>query len=52
MNLRPGDVLILDQRVNEPLWGEVATAVKFRGWPGRVGRRQAVQITGWVKPEA
>jgi flagellar motor switch protein FliM len=51
MNLRPGDVLILDQRVNEPLWGEVATAVKFRGWPGRVGKRQALQITGWVQPE-
>lgn len=51
VNLQPGDVLVLDQRVHEPLCAEVAGATTFRGWPGRVGPRQAFQIKGWVKPE-
>jgi flagellar motor switch protein FliM len=43
--LRPGDLLILDQRVTEPLACALDGQTKFRGWPGRVGGRQAVSIT-------
>jgi flagellar motor switch protein FliM len=42
--LAPGDLLILNQRVSEPLCVRVDDRPKFRGWPGRVGRRQSLQI--------
>jgi flagellar motor switch protein FliM len=42
--LAPGDLLILNQRVSEPLSVRVDNRVKFRGWPGRVGSRQSLQI--------
>jgi flagellar motor switch protein FliM len=42
--LAPGDVIILSQRVSEPLHAQVADKQKFRVWPGRIGLRQAVQI--------
>lgn len=42
--LRPGDMVILDQRVAEPLSVHISGVQKFKGWPGRVGSRQALQI--------
>ncbi len=42
--LAPGDLLILNQRVCEPLTVRVDHRAKFRGWPGRVGTRQSLQI--------
>ncbi len=51
MNLQEGDVIILDQRVSDPLSAEVAGTTKFRGWPGRVGSRQAYQISMLFTPE-
>jgi flagellar motor switch protein FliM len=42
--LRPGDVILLDQRVHEPLQAFVAETEKFHVWPGAVGARQAVEI--------
>lgn len=42
--LAPGDLLILNQRVSEPLNVRVDKRTKFRGWPGRVGSRQSLQI--------
>ena len=42
--LAPGDLLILNQRVAEPLSVRVDNRTKFRGWPGRVGSRQSLQI--------
>ena len=42
--LRVGDLVILDQRVSEPLVARVAGEKKFKGWPGRTGSRQAFQI--------
>lgn len=42
--LTPGDLLILNQRVVEPLIVRVDNHSKFRGWPGRVGSRQSLQI--------
>jgi flagellar motor switch protein FliM len=42
--LAAGDLLILNQRVSEPLIARVDNRPKFRGWPGRVGSRQSLQI--------
>lgn len=42
--LTPGDLLILSQRVSEPLNVRVDNRPKFRGWPGRIGSRQSLQI--------
>ncbi|WP_020468438.1 FliM/FliN family flagellar motor switch protein [Zavarzinella formosa] len=42
--LRAGDVVVLGQKVNEPLRAKVAGKDKFAVWPGAVGRRQAVQV--------
>jgi len=44
--MRVGDVLLLNQRLTEPLQAEVSGKVTFVGWPGRVGNRQAFQISG------
>ena len=44
-SMQVGDLLILDQRVTEPLCATVSETIKFRGWPGRVGSRQGFQIT-------
>lgn len=43
-SLAAGDLLILNQRVAEPLSVRVDNRTKFRGWPGRVGSRQSLQI--------
>jgi len=42
-----GDVVILDQRVSEPLTAELAGEKKCAGWPGRVGTRQAFEIASF-----
>ena len=42
--LAPGDLLILKRRVSEPLIVRVDGRAKFRGWAGRMGLRQALQI--------
>ena len=43
-NLTEGDVLLLDQRIREPLTAMVAGVDFYRVWAGRVGSRQAMQI--------
>ncbi len=47
--LAPGDVLVLDQKVDSPLNVTVADECAFLGWPGRVGTRQALQVDSLVK---
>ncbi|MCU0703601.1 MAG: FliM/FliN family flagellar motor switch protein [Fimbriiglobus sp.] len=42
--LQPGDLLVLQQKVTEPLPAAVGGADKFRVWPGAVAGRAAVQI--------
>jgi len=42
--LRVGDLIVLRQRIGEPLDGLVSGSRKFRVWPGAVGQRAAVQI--------
>ncbi len=51
LNLQPGDVIVLDQRVNEPLTAEVCNRQVVRGWPGRIGTRQAFQVSELLGPE-
>lgn len=48
--LRAGDVIVLDQKVNEPLDGLLAGTRKFRVWPGTVGDRAAVVIDAPADP--
>lgn len=52
LNLQPGDVIILDQRVSDPLRAEVCGRGVFQGWPGRIGSRQAFQIAGAIDHDA
>jgi flagellar motor switch protein FliM len=42
--LKAGDVVVLRQKVNQPLDGLVSGTRKFRVWPGVVGSRAAVLI--------
>lgn len=42
--LRVGDVVVLDQRIVDPLTAAIGGCLKFIGWPGRVGSKQAYQI--------
>lgn len=48
LNLQPGDIVVLDQRINEPLTAAIAGAPKFLGWPGKIGSRQALKISAMV----
>lgn len=48
-NLRCGDLVVLDQRIMEPLVASVDSQATFRGWPGRVGSRMAFQIESLVE---
>lgn len=48
--LRVGDVVVLDQRVGEPLQGSIRGEPKFLGWAGRVGNRQAFEIEAALQP--
>jgi flagellar motor switch protein FliM len=43
-----GDLILLDQRVSESLPAYVAGEKKCRGWPGRVGSRQAFEIESFL----
>jgi flagellar motor switch protein FliM len=47
--LRTGDVVILGQRVTEPLTACIAGQARFQVWPGRVGMRRALQIDSLVE---
>ncbi|MEK6257824.1 MAG: FliM/FliN family flagellar motor switch protein [Planctomycetota bacterium] len=42
--LQVGDLVVLDQRVGEPLRATIGDEPRFLGWPGRVGDRQAYVI--------
>lgn len=47
--LRVGDVVVLDQRVTDPLQASVRGEPKFLGWAGRVGNRQAFEIESEIQ---
>jgi flagellar motor switch protein FliM len=46
--LSVGDVVILNQRVSESLTAYLAGEKKCKGWPGRVGSRQAFEIDSFL----
>jgi len=46
--LSVGDVVILTQRVSEPLMAYLAGEKKCKGWPGRVGSRQAFEVESFL----
>jgi flagellar motor switch protein FliM len=47
--LQPGDVIILNQRVSQPLPVWVEGEQKMLGWAGRTGTRQALQLEAFEK---
>ena len=46
--LRAGDLVLLNQRVSEPLAAALAGIKRFRVWPGRVSSQQAIQIDSLI----
>ncbi|MFC1758368.1 FliM/FliN family flagellar motor switch protein [Planctomycetota bacterium] len=50
-NLSVGDVIVLDQRVTDPLQAAIENQHLFRGWAGRNGKSQAFRISEIVDPE-
>ncbi|MDZ7271479.1 MAG: flagellar motor switch protein FliM [candidate division KSB1 bacterium] len=51
LDFQVGDVLVLDQKIHEPLPIEVSGARVLTGRPGVVGRKKAVQIVDWTERE-
>lgn len=55
-NLQPGDVILLDREVDEPVRVLVGNCERFAGFVGTRGRKLALQLSGvvdddgWVKP--
>jgi flagellar motor switch protein FliM len=43
-NLKPGELIILDQRIDSPMVSQVDGTPAFECWPGRLGKKQAVQV--------
>ncbi len=52
MRLTPGDVLVLDRRLGQPLDVAVGGKVLFEGQPGRSVGRLAVRLTGRAEHDA
>lgn len=51
LRLTPGDVISLNQSIDENLLVKIQGSPKFYAFPGRTGRRKAVQITSYFKEE-
>ncbi|MEO1615036.1 MAG: FliM/FliN family flagellar motor switch protein [Planctomycetota bacterium] len=49
-HLKPGQLIILDQRIDDPLTSTVDEKPTFECWPGRLGNQQAVQVAGPSDP--
>ena len=47
-NLAAGDVVMLDQKISDPLPVWVEDAEKFKAWPGKLGKSQAIKISSTV----
>ena len=44
-NLKPGNLIVLDQRIDAPMTSLVDGKPSFECWPGRLGNMQAVQVS-------
>lgn len=51
LGMQADDVILLDQRVNEPVGIYIAEHAKLLGYPGSVNNKKAVRIEGWGKLE-
>ena len=51
LQLKIGDVVLLEQRIKQDLVLKVEDFPKFRGSPGRLGKRKAIQITSKISSE-
>ena len=49
--LAPGDVIVLNQRIDEPLQAKLGGQVMFAGWSARNGKYQVYQIDEVVMPQ-
>lgn len=49
LNLKPGDVILLDQNVAKPLTARVEGVPKFSGFPGKIKGTKAFQIHSDIK---
>jgi flagellar motor switch protein FliM len=49
VNLRIGDTLLLDKKVNKSLEVKVEKKQKFLGFPGRVGKNLAIKINDLMR---
>lgn len=49
LNLKKGDVLLLDQKVTKPLLTKVQGRERFYGNPGILGRKKAVQLVSEIE---
>jgi flagellar motor switch protein FliM len=43
-DLNVGDVVVLDQFINDPVLADIHGAPKYRGFPGRIGAQRSFQI--------
>jgi flagellar motor switch protein FliM len=43
--LQVGDIIVLDQRVDEPVVGTMDDKPLYKGWPGRIGADQVFKIS-------
>ncbi|MCC9602941.1 FliM/FliN family flagellar motor switch protein [Stieleria sp. JC731] len=44
-DIKPGQLIVLDQRIDAPMTSTVDGAPSFECWPGRLGNMQAVQVS-------
>lgn len=51
LQLKPGDVLSLDKPVDSRLGIKLNGQLKMEGKPGLVGRKKAIQVTGFINKE-
>ncbi|MEL6108162.1 MAG: FliM/FliN family flagellar motor switch protein [Planctomycetota bacterium] len=47
--LEVGETILLDQRIDQPVVATVNEDPHFECWPGRIGRRQALEISNCLK---
>ena len=50
MRMQVGDVLVLDQRTNEPAKGLIADKLRFLASPGRSGKKLAIRVQRVLPP--
>ena len=47
-NYEVGDVIVLNQRIDEPVKVKTDSQVILKGWPGRMGNQQGIEVSEWT----